>query len=163
MVTGRSWSGERPSGRGGTLLALRGARGAVGLAALSGVMIAGYSLFNKVGVGTMPVLLWAFLVQAVDAVLLSIVLGVRGGVVWPRPGAPRWRALAIGALMLGAYLAILSALTLAPVSYVVAGREVSIVVTALAGALLLHERHSSRRIAGAAVIFLGLVVLAFSR
>ena len=47
--------------------------------------------------------------------------------------------------------------------YVVAGREVSIVVTALAGALLLHERHSSRRIAGAVVIFLGLVVLAFSR
>jgi drug/metabolite transporter (DMT)-like permease len=40
---------------------------------------------------------------------------------------------------------------------------VSIVVTALAGALLLHEHHSSRRIVGALVIFAGLVVLAFSR
>lgn len=147
----------------GALRSAAGARPAVDLAALSGLMIAGYSLVNKVGVGTMPVLLWAFLVQSVDAVLLLIVLEVRGGISWPRPGAPRWRALAIGALMLGAYLAILTALSLAPVSYVVAGREVSIVVTALAGALLLHERHSGRRIAGAVVIFAGLVVLALSR
>ena len=51
----------------------------------------------------------------------------------------------------------------APVSYVVAGREVSIVITALAGALVLGERHSTRRLAGAAVIFAGLVVLALSR
>jgi drug/metabolite transporter (DMT)-like permease len=147
----------------GALRSATGARPAVGLAALSGLMIAGYSLVNKVGVGTMPVLLWAFLVQSVDAVLLLIVLEVRGGISWPRAGAPRWRAFAIGALMLGAYLAILTALSLAPVSYVVAGREVSIVVTALAGALLLRERHSGRRIAGAVVIFAGLVVLALSR
>lgn len=65
--------------------------------------------------------------------------------------------------MLGAYLGILTALSLAPVSYVVAGREVSFVVTALAGALVLGERHSPRRIAGAAAIFAGLVVLALSR
>jgi drug/metabolite transporter (DMT)-like permease len=139
------------------------ARPAMGLAALTGVMIAGYSLVNKIGVATTPVLLWAFLVQTVDAVLLLLVLWLRGGLIWPRAGAPRWRAVAIGALMLASYLAILTALSLAPVSYVVAGREVSIVVTALAGALLLHERQSVPRIAGAVVIFAGLVVLAFSR
>jgi drug/metabolite transporter (DMT)-like permease len=141
----------------------RGGRAAVALAALTGVMTAGYSLVNKVGVGTTPVVLWAFLVMSIDALLLLILLRVRGPVDWPRAGAPRWRAVAVGVLMLVAYLAILTALSLAPVSYVVAGREVSIVVTALAGALLLHEHHSSRRIAGAAVIFAGLVVLAFSR
>ena len=143
--------------------AAAGARSAIGLAALTGVMIAGYSLVNKVGVRTTPVLLWAFLVLSVDAVLLMIVLRVRGGLAWPRAGAPRWRAAAIGVLMLAAYLAILTALSLAPVSYVVAGREVSIVVTALAGALILRERHSRRRVAGAVVIFAGLVVLALSR
>ena len=140
-----------------------GARPAAALALLTGVMIAGYSLVNKVGVGTLPVLLWAFLVQTLDALLLLIVLRVRGSLEWPRPGSPRWRAAAIGVLMLASYLAILSALTLAPVSYVVAGREVSIVVTALAGSLILHERHSRRRVAGALVIFAGLVVLALSR
>lgn len=140
-----------------------GARPAVVLAALTGVMIAGYSLINKVGVQTMPVGLYAFSILFVDLCLLALVLRLRGPLVWPAPGAPRWRAVAIGALMLGAYLGILTALTLAPVSYVVAGREVSIVVTALAGALVLRERHSPRRIAGAVVIFAGLVVLAFSR
>ena len=140
-----------------------GARPAAALALLTGVMIAGYSLVNKVGVGTLPVLLWAFLVQTLDALLVLIVLRARGSLEWPRPGAPRWRAAAIGVLMLASYLAILSALTLAPVSYVVAGREVSIVVTALVGAVILHERHSRRRVAGAVVIFAGLVVLAFSR
>ena len=140
-----------------------GARPAVVLAALTGVMIAGYSLVNKVGVQTVPVVLYAFLVLFIDLCLLAIVLHLRGGFAWPGAGAPRWRAIAIGVLMLGAYLGILTALSLAPVSYVVAGREVSIVVTALAGALVLRERHSPRRIAGAAVIFAGLVVLAFSR
>ncbi len=140
-----------------------GARPAAALAALTGVMIAGYSLVNKVGVRTTPVLLWAFMVLSVDALMLLVVLYARGGLEWPRTGTPRWRAAAIGVLMLAAYLAILSALTLAPVSYVVAGREVSIVVTALAGALLLHEPHSGRRVAGAVVIFAGLVTLAFSR
>lgn len=140
-----------------------GARRAIALAALTGVMIAGYSLVNKIGVGGTPVALWAFLVLSVDALLLAIVLWRRGGIAWPAPGAPRWRAVAIGVLMLAAYLAILSALSLAPVSYVVAGREVSIVVAALAGAVILHERQSRRRVAGAAVIFAGLVVLALSR
>jgi drug/metabolite transporter (DMT)-like permease len=140
-----------------------GAGLAVALAALTGVMIAGYSLVNKVGVGTMPVVLWAFLVLSVDAMLLLAVLLVRRPIVRPDAGAARWRAVAIGVLMLAAYLGILRALSLAPVSYVVAGREVSIVVTALAGAVILHERHSRRRVAGAAVIFAGLVVPAFSR
>ena len=140
-----------------------GQGGAVALAALTGVMIAGYSLVNKVGVQTMPVALWAFLVFSVDAALLTVVLCARGRLVWPRPGGPRWRALAIGVLMLAAYLGILTALSLAPVSYVVAGREVSIVVTALAGVLVLREPHSRRRVAGAALIFAGLVVLALSR
>ena len=145
------------------LAADAGARPAVGLATLTGVMIAGYSLVNKVGVQTVPVVLYAFLVLFVDLCFLAVVLRLRGGFAWPHAGAPRWRAIAIGVLMLGAYLGILTALSLAPVSYVVAGREVSIVVGALAGALVLHERHSPRRIAGAVVIFAGLVVLALSR
>jgi len=46
---------------------------------------------------------------------------------------------------------------------VVAAREVSIVVTAVLGVLVLRERHSATRIAGAAVIFAGLVAIALAR
>jgi len=136
---------------------------AVGLAMLTGVLIAGYSLVNKVGVQRAPVPLYAFLVFAVDTVLLALVLVLRGHELWPR-GRLAWsRAAAVGALMLAAYLGVLGAMALAPVSYVVAGREVSIVITALAGALLLREPQSTRRTAAAAVIFVGLVLLAVSR
>jgi len=51
----------------------------------------------------------------------------------------------------------------APVSYVVAAREVSVVVAAILGALVLRERHPAGRIAGAAVIFAGLVLIALAR
>ena len=64
--------------------------------------------------------------------------------------------------MLAAYLGVLAALSRAPVSYVVAAREVSIVLTALAGVFVLREPRSTRRVAAAAVIFVDLVVLAFS-
>src|SRR6266851_3543708 len=69
----------------------------------------------------------------------------------------------VGVLMMGAYLAVLVAMSQAPVSYVVAAREVSVVVAALLGALVLHERHSIARVAGAVVIFGGLCAIALAR
>jgi len=140
-----------------------GGRRAVALAVLTGVMIAGYSLVNKAGVTQAPVALYAFLVLTVDACLLALVLRACRQLAWPQGRAAWTRAATVGVPMLAAYLAVLAAMSQAPVSYVVAGREVSIVITALAGALVLGERHSTRRLAGAAVIFAGLVVLALSR
>jgi drug/metabolite transporter (DMT)-like permease len=136
---------------------------AVALAVLTGVMIAGYSLVNKAGVTQAPVALYAFLVLTADACLFALVLRVRRQLAWPQGRAAWARAVAVGVLSFAAYLAVLAAMSQAPVSYVVAGREVSIVITALAGALVLGERHSMRRLAGAAVIFAGLVVLTLSR
>ena len=119
---------------------------------------------NRAGVRAMPVPLYAFLVFAVNVALVYVVFAIRGS--WSSPfrrGAPWGRAVVVGILMLAAYLAVLSAMSLAPVSYVVAGREVSIVVAAGLGALVLKERHSMARVAGAVVIFAGLVVIALSR
>ncbi|PYN28616.1 MAG: EamA family transporter [Candidatus Rokuibacteriota bacterium] len=136
---------------------------ALGLALLTGVFTAGYSLVNKLGVGLVPVPLYAFLVFGVDAALIHVVRWVRGGLTPPLGrDAPRGRTVAVGVLMMAAYLAVLAAMTMAPVSYVVAAREVSVVVTAALGALILHEPHSAARITGAAVIFAGLVVIALA-
>ena len=136
---------------------------ALGLALLTGVFTAGYSLVNKLGVGLVPVPLYAFLVFGVDATLIHVVRWVRGGLTPPLGrDAPWGRTVAVGVLMMAAYLAVLAAMTMAPVSYVVAAREVSVVVTAALGALVLREPHSAARITGAAVIFAGLVVIALA-
>lgn len=143
---------------------VRDHRRALGWALLTGVLIAGYSLVNKVGVTLVPVPLYAFLVFLADAVLVGLVQRWRGRVVPAlRRDAPWGQILAVGVLMMGAYLAVLVAMSQAPVSYVVATREVSVVVAALLGALVLHERHSVARVAGAAVIFGGLCAIALAR
>jgi multidrug transporter EmrE-like cation transporter len=54
-------------------------------------------------------------------------------------------------------------MTQAPLAYVVATREVGIVMTTAAGVLFLGERATWLRIAGATSIFGGLVAIALSR
>src|SRR6266568_3804327 len=130
-----------------------------GLAGIGLIVLGIYASHAGLGVSLVPVPLYAFLVFGVDAALIHLVRWVRGGLTLPLGrDAPWGRTVAVGVLMMAAYLAVLAAMAMAPVSYVVAAREVSIVVTAVLGVLVLRERHSATRIAGAAVIFAGLVV-----
>jgi drug/metabolite transporter (DMT)-like permease len=135
-------------------------RRAVGLALVTGLMTTGYSLVNKVGVALVPVPVYSGSVFAANVVMFAVVLR-RKGIALPVGRGARWGPmLAIGAAMMTTYMAIMLAMTLAPVSYVVAGREVSIVFGAALGALVLRERHPRSRIAGAAIIFAGLALMA---
>src|SRR5437667_1141487 len=139
-------------------------RRALALALLTGVFTAGYSLVNKLGVALVPVPLYALLIFAVDATLISLARWLSGGLAGTRVRDTPWgRTIVVGVLMMAAYLAVLAAMAQAPVSYVVAAREVSVVVAAILGALVLRERHPAGRIAGAAVIFAGLVLIALAR
>jgi drug/metabolite transporter (DMT)-like permease len=152
LGTMRSWAGETH------------ARRALALAVLTGVMTAGYSLVNRVGVRSMPVPLYGFLVLVINAALVLVARTLRGGarLSFARD-APWSRMVVVAVLVVAAYLAVLLAMTLAPVSYVVAARETSIVVTVALSALVLRERPGRVRIAGALAIFAGLVVIAVSR
>ena len=142
----------------------RGQHRALGWALLTGVFIASYSLVNKVGVTLAPVPLYAFLVFLADAVLVRLVQPWWGAAPPAlRRDAPWGRMIVVGVLMMGAYLAVLVAMSQAQVSYVVATREVSVVLAALFGALVLRERHSAARVAGAVVIFGGLCAIALAR
>ena len=78
-------------------------------------------------------------------------------------GAGLAKTVAMGAMMLAAYLSVLTAMSMAPVSYVVAAREIGVVVAALLGMLVLREPRSPSRLLAAVVIFSGLVVIAVSR
>jgi drug/metabolite transporter (DMT)-like permease len=62
-----------------------------------------------------------------------------------------------------AYILVLQALQLAPVSIVAPGREASVVLVGLAGWLLFKEPHPARRLAGAAIVLVGVGLLAASR
>ena len=71
----------------------------------------------------------------------------------------RREVLAIGVLVPAAYILVLAAMTISPVSYVAPAREVSILFATLMGTHLLSEDRAGRRLA-ASIMVLGVVALA---
>jgi len=134
-----------------------------GWALATGLIIAGYSLVDKAGVTRLHPLAYIGLLElGAFLVLVPAVL--------PRRDALRreWRTnrlaiLVVGILSPGAYLLVLFAFQLSKVAYVVAGREVSIVLSALIGSLWMREGTLSQRLAGAAVVAAGVVCVALAR
>jgi len=154
--------------RGGGIAAARGlvaslAEPGSGLAALTGVVIAGYSLWDKNALTLLsPVVLdtGIFLGQAV--VNAPIMLARRREAVLDeirrRPGA----ILAAAILAPSAYLLVLTALTFSQVAYVSPTREIGIVLGTLLGALNLKEPFRGNRLVGSALIVFGVFGLAIS-
>ncbi|MFD6794413.1 MULTISPECIES: EamA family transporter [Prauserella salsuginis group] len=68
----------------------------------------------------------------------------------------------VGLLSPVAYLLVLFAMRLAPVSLVAPLREVSIVLAGLAGWLILGEPHGRRRVAGSLVVLAGIAAIALA-
>lgn len=138
-------------------------RPGTGWAIATGLCIASYSLVDKVGVSHINPLpyLWAMMLGS----CVSLLPAVRA-----RPGsmAREWRenrlaVLLSGVLSPGGYLLVLFAFRLSKAGYVVAGREVSIVISALIGSILLREGRLPQRLLGAAVVAFGVVCVALAR
>ncbi|MGE3908584.1 MAG: EamA family transporter, partial [Chloroflexota bacterium] len=136
-------------------LAQKGTRYAL----LTGLVIASYSALDKHGVTLVPPLLYGYLLFAgLTVTLLPLVSRQRKAVVseWRHR---RWSILAVGVLAPTSYGLVLLALTQAPVSYVAAAREVSVVLAVLLGAFVLHEGYGRQRLLGSACIACGLMLL----
>ena len=125
-----------------------------GWAVATGLCIASYSLVDKVGVSHINPLpyLWAMMGGSCVA-LLPPVLARRGAL------AREWRENRVAVLLSG----VLFAFRLSKAGYVVAGREVSIVISALIGSLLLKEGGLGQRLLGAAIVAAGVVCVALAR
>jgi drug/metabolite transporter (DMT)-like permease len=80
--------------------------------------------------------------------------------LWQEFKEQKLRLPLTGALGISAYLLAVWAYSIAPLSYAGAVREVSVVFGALAGWLFLKEKMGIMRVIGAAVIFVGILVIA---
>jgi drug/metabolite transporter (DMT)-like permease len=152
-------------GRGGTAGILpRAAVGrSVAIALILALITAAYSLVDKRGIQLVPPVVYLFFafVGAVAFHLLRIwAIGRR--LRWDY-GFSWWlRASIVGILSFASYLLILFAFALAPVSYVVAGREISIIFSTIMGIQLLKEQGGLVRISGSMIIFCGLACIGFA-
>ena len=142
-----------------------GARGGAGTgwALLTGLTIAGYSLVDKAGVARLNPVPYLTVLGLGSALLLA-------PLVFRDPAALRheWtvnrRALLVAsALNLTAYLLVLFAFRLSKVGYVVAARELSIVISAVIGSRWLGEGRLGPRLVGGAIILGGVACVALAR
>ena len=144
---------------------LRALRGSASIWALcTGATIAGYSLVDKVGVGLVYPPAYIYLMFVISLLLLSPYMLTRERVAlkleWQVSRGP---ILIDGFLVLFTYMIILFAFRLSKVSYVVAAREVSIVISALLGIIWLKESHAPQKMAGSLLIALGVVLIGLSK
>jgi drug/metabolite transporter (DMT)-like permease len=127
------------------------------------LLISIYSTIDGAAVKQTPALPYAILVFFFAPALTSPLVVKRYGMqclvdVWR---TDRTRLIAIGLLTVSAYLLALAAYSIAPISYSGAIREVSVVIGAFAGWQFLHEKMGAWRLMGSAVIFVGILIIAF--
>ena len=132
-------------------------------ALLTGLAIAAYSLVDKAGVARLHPVPYIFLLGLGTTLLLLPVVLARRGALRREWTANRWAILAASTMNLTAYLLVLFAFRLSKTGYVVAGRELSIVFSALIGSFWLGEGSLGPRLAGAGVILAGVLCVALAR
>jgi len=135
---------------------------AFGFAVIAALGTTAYSLSDKVGVTRVNPILYAFWLEvAIIIVLTPIVLKKRGYRNIKSEWSNAWGRITLsGALMRGGYLLVLVAMTLASVGYILAFRQVSVVIGAILGVVLLGEGYGAPRFIGSAAIFAGVYIIA---
>ena len=133
----------------------------IALALACGACIAGYTVVDSHGLDHAAALPYLWIVMALTSIgYLPLVARLRGTAALR--SALRPPALVTAVLFFGAYLLVLAALRLADPGPVAAVRETSVVIAAALGALVLRERVTRARAAGALVVVLGAALIALS-
>jgi drug/metabolite transporter (DMT)-like permease len=136
--------------------------GQVGLALFVGALIASYTLVDKQGLRFADPVTYLVLILLPAAIGYTLVLTRMRGRMAMRQAVSAVTAVG-GVAIVGAYGLVLLALTLAPAAAVSATRESSVVIATLLAGPVLGEAVGARRLAGAAVVVAGIVVLALPK
>lgn len=135
------------------------------LALGTGAMIAAYTICDGMGArasgDALSYIVWLFLL---DGWPFAVAVALRGKTAWRGKLARAWKPAVGGGLMsIIAYGTVIWAMSVAPMAYVSALRETSVILAAAIGTLLLGEPFGRRRILASAIVVLGVVMLQASR
>ena len=130
----------------------------------TGLFIAVYSIWDKVGVRYVAPFLYMYLMALGTGIILTpYILKNRGlAAVRGEWRVNAWTIVAVGVLVFAAYGLVLSALAISRVSYVWPAREIGIVVAVLLGSLVLKEPFGRGRVLGSCLIVLGVTAVALA-
>ncbi|MFC1903542.1 EamA family transporter [Chloroflexota bacterium] len=133
-------------------------------ALLTGLTIAIFSVWDKVGIQYVNPLLYMYLLALGSALLLTpLILRANGISTIINEGRSNARNITIsGLLLFSAYGLILLALQFSQVSYIAPCREVGIAMGVALGIFVLKEPSGKGRIIGSCLIVLGLILIALA-
>jgi len=161
IICGSIWIGV--SGSKSSALGPAQLRG-IGFALLCGSMIAIYTVWDQQSVTTIgvPVMLfyWGSIVMRVVLTVPALWFDRAAVVTWARQDVKV--LLAVGVLSPLAYMLVLFAMTLAPLSLVAPAREISILLGVIAGAKLLQEGQMLSRLGAAGLMVMGITLLGWT-
>ena len=140
----------------------RGAGRAVGYALLTGLTIAAYTLWDKRGVSGLliPPIVYEWGSNVWRVLILTPLALPRWTEVRAEWAANRTPAIAVAILSPLAYMLVLTALAVSPVSYVAPAREIGILFGVVLGARSLAEADPARRSIAAVLMVGGVIALA---
>lgn len=120
-----------------------------------------YSISDKIGVTTISPIQYSFWLGIIIPSLLIITIVPRKGIEKIRDelDGSIVRISLSAILMRGGYLLVLFAMSIAQVSYILALRQVSVVLGALLGIVLLKEKYGKIRLIGSIIILIGVYLL----
>jgi drug/metabolite transporter (DMT)-like permease len=152
ISTGKAAAGSSPSRR----------KAGIGYGVLTGVAIAGYTLWDAHSVTSLAV---PPLVYFGSGAIVQSLMMAPHALREKAEIAGLWRehrkeVLIIGLLSPAAYLLVLYALRIAPVSLVAPAREISIVIGGFVAWRVLGEANAVRRLAGSLVVLAGIAAIA---
>lgn len=140
------------------LLAIR--RRDVQWAWVTALLISLYHITDKVGVAVVAPLRYQYLMALIRSILYAIPIVPWKGRVLLEEARAQWRAVtAVSLLQFLAYQLVLIAMTTAPVSYVAAVRQVSVLLAVFTGSVMLREGHLALRLTAGAAITLGVILI----
>jgi len=133
----------------------------LGFALFTGVNIAVYSVIDgmasRVAEDVFSYIVWLMIIGDIPFGIVAIVLTKRRG--WNAVKGHFGKGMLGGVFTFSAYALAIWAMSLAPVTYVSALRETSVVVAAWIGCKLLNEPFGGRRILAASTVAIGVIVL----
>jgi drug/metabolite transporter (DMT)-like permease len=132
-------------------------------AVLTGLTIASYSVLDKVGVTWLHPVPYMLLMETGCVVAFTPFMLRRLDAARAEWAANRWTIMATGVMSAAGYTLVLFAFQLSKAGYVVASRELSIVLSALIGSLLLGEGRLPPRLAAASIVLAGVACVALAR
>lgn len=137
-------------------------RGAIAFGLITGLIIAGYTVWDKRAVSQfhLPPLFYDWANACLRLALLSPIAAGRADDIRRHWREHRREAIGVALLSPLAYIMVLTAMTFSPVSYVAPAREISILIGTLLGTRLLAEKDARRKLVAAGVMVTGVISLA---